>query len=128
MSEKKQIVMTAMTELIGKGNLAAVEPLLRADFVDHNPQVATTSRAAWLDNFRDFPLREMKIDIQQLVAEGDYVTMFSRRWLPGGDVIAVADVFRFAGELVAEHWEVVQPLGDDDPNPLATLGSVPARG
>lgn len=126
MDEKKQIVITAMTELIGKGNLAGVEPLLHPDFVDHNPQVSTTSRAAWLDYFRGFPLQDMRIEIQQVSCEGDDVIMFSRRRLPGGDVIAVADVFRFAGDLVAEHWEVVQPL-DDDANPLAGLGSGPAH-
>ncbi|NYE71075.1 nuclear transport factor 2 family protein [Microlunatus parietis] len=46
-------------------------------------QVSTSSRAAWLEYFRDFPLQDMRIDIQRLIAEGDNVTMFSRRWLPG---------------------------------------------
>jgi predicted SnoaL-like aldol condensation-catalyzing enzyme len=52
--------------------------------------------------------------------------MFSRRWLPGGEAdaaldIAVADVFRLQDGLIAERWEVVEPIPADAPNPVATL-------
>lgn len=122
------MVLTAMTNLIGKGDLASVEPLLGPDFVDHNRQASTLSRDAWLAVFRDFPLQDMRIDIELLVAEGDLVTMFSRRWLPDGELIAVADVFRFTDDLITEHWEVVQPLGQDDTNPLSGLGAYAGAG
>ena len=123
MINRKQTVLTAMTNLIGKADLASVEPLLAPDFVDHNRQLPTMSREEWLAAFRVFPLQDMRIDLELLVAEGDLVTMFSRRWLPDGEVIAVADVFRFSGDLITEHWEVVQPLGQDDTNPLHGLGA-----
>lgn len=56
------------------------------------------------------------------MAEGDYVTMFSRRWLPGSGLdIAVADVFRLQDGLIAERWEVVEPIPESSPNPVATL-------
>ncbi|HEY9294569.1 MAG TPA: nuclear transport factor 2 family protein [Microlunatus sp.] len=121
MSDHKQLVMTAMTELIGNGNLDAVDPLMRDDFVDHNPGVATSSKADWLAVFKSFPLQQMRIDIRRVMADDEYVTMFSRRWLPDGKVIAVADLFRVADGLIAEHWEVVQPISDGPVHPLEML-------
>ncbi|WP_051265330.1 nuclear transport factor 2 family protein [Nakamurella lactea] len=122
MNDQKRLVITAMQELIGKGNLDAVEPLMREDFVDHNPQVSTSSRADWIAFFRDFPLKQMRIEILRLFADDEFVTMFSRRWLADGSVILVSDVFRVTDGLIAEHWEVVQPI-DGDTNPLATLSA-----
>ncbi|WP_330175361.1 hypothetical protein OG875_18645 [Streptomyces sp. NBC_01498] len=56
------------------------------------------------------------------MAHGDHVTMFSRRSLPGGAPdIAVADLFRVQDGLIAERWEVVEPVPAGAPDPLAAL-------
>ncbi|MFJ6567604.1 nuclear transport factor 2 family protein [Streptomyces sp. NPDC091292] len=120
-TEGKELVLTCL-ELYGKGDLDAVAPLLRDDYVDHGLPFRTRTKADWMAVARQLPLAEMRFDIRRLVAEGDYVTMFSRRWLPGGALdIAVADVFRLQDSLIAERWEVVEPIPADAPNPVAAL-------
>ncbi|MFI9103625.1 nuclear transport factor 2 family protein [Streptomyces fildesensis] len=117
----KELVLTCL-ELYGKGDLDAVAPLLRDDYADHGLPFLTTTRADWIAAARKLPLTEIRIDIRRLLAEGDYVTMFSRRWLPGGGLdIAVADVFRLQDGLIAERWEIVEPVTAVAPNPVATL-------
>ncbi|CAG6392866.1 ester cyclase [Streptomyces cocklensis] len=124
-TDTKDLVLTCL-EFYGKGDLEAVATLLREDYVDHGLPFGTATKADWIAKARELPLAGMRVDIRRLVAEGDYVTMFSRRWLPVGEGgvaldIAVADVFRLEGGLIAERWEVVEPIPADAPNPVATL-------
>ncbi|MFF1922598.1 nuclear transport factor 2 family protein [Streptomyces sp. NPDC058221] len=117
----KQLVLTCL-ESYGKADFEAVATLLRDDYVDHGLPFRTSTRADWIEVARKLPLAELRTDIRRLVAEGDYVTMFSRRWLPGGGLdIAVADVFRVQDGLIAERWEVVEPIPADSPDPVAEL-------
>lgn len=116
-------------ELYAKGDLDGVVPLLCDDYVDHGLPFRTSTKADWIAVARKLPLAGLRIDIRRLVSEGDYVTMFSRRWLPGGELdIAVADIFRLQGGLVAERWEVVEQIPAGAPDPLAALVSRPAPG
>lgn len=120
-TDAKDLVLTCL-ELYGKGDLDAVAPLLRDDFEDHGLPFQTFTKSDWMAVARRLPLTELRVDIRRLVAEGDYVTMFSRRWLPGGELdIAVADVFRIQDGLIAERWEIVEQIPADAPNPVATL-------
>lgn len=120
-TDSKQLVLTCL-ELYGKGDIEAVAPLLRDDYVDHGLPFRTSTKADWIAAARKLPLAALRIDIRRLVAEDDYVTMFSRRRLPGGELdIAVADIFRLQDGLIAERWEVVEQIPADSPNPVATL-------
>ncbi|HEY1174962.1 MAG TPA: nuclear transport factor 2 family protein [Phytomonospora sp.] len=122
MTEEHKDLVRKCLELYGKGDLDAVAPLMRDDYADHGLPFRTRTRAEWLDVARNLPLTELRIDLRCLVAEGDLVTMFSRRWLPGGGLdIAVADVFRVQDGLIAERWEVVEAVGAETPDPLASL-------
>jgi predicted SnoaL-like aldol condensation-catalyzing enzyme len=120
-AESKQLVMKCL-ELYGKGELDAVAALLRDDYADHGLPFRTATKAEWLVAARGLPLAGLRIEIRRLVAEGDHVTMFSRRWLPeAGLDIAVADVFRVQDGLIAERWEVVEQIPAGGPDPVAQL-------
>lgn len=120
-TDNKDLVLTCL-ELYGKGDLDGVAPLLRDDYADHGLPFRTATKADWLAAARLLPLADLRIDIRRLTAEEDYVTMFSRRWLPAtGLDIAVADIFRIDDGLIAERWEVVEQIRPDAPNPVATL-------
>ncbi|MET9551388.1 nuclear transport factor 2 family protein [Streptomyces sp. NPDC006645] len=117
----KDLVLNCL-KLYGAGDLDAVAPLLRDDYADHGLPFRTTTKAEWIAEARILPLADLRVDIRRLVAEGDYVTMFSRRSLPAGGLdIAVADVFRVQDGLIAERWEIVEQLPADGPNPVETL-------
>ncbi|WP_328469979.1 nuclear transport factor 2 family protein [Streptomyces sp. NBC_00448] len=121
-TDHKDLVLACL-ELYGKGDLDALASLMRDDYVDHGLPFRTSTRAEWLAAARELPLTDLRIDIRRLMAEGDYVTVFSRRGLPDSALdIAVADLFRLQDGLIAERWEVVEPVpGTDAPDPLAKL-------
>ncbi|MFQ5859851.1 MAG: ester cyclase, partial [Anaerolineae bacterium] len=124
--ENKAVVRRLYDELWNQGNLAIVDELVAADFVDHNPdpgqppgpegwkQSATVSRAGFPD---------LQVTIEDMVAEGDRVTLrlkgsgthtgefagipptgnqFSAGWV---------DVVRVEDGKIAERWGQFDALG-----------------
>ncbi|WP_035748349.1 nuclear transport factor 2 family protein [Glycomyces sp. NRRL B-16210] len=117
-TDRKHRIRTALDALFGEGDTDAIAPLLKEDFVDRGPGVVASSRDEWIEAVRRIPSADMKIEIRLLLEDGDHVSMLSRRWLPWeGRWIAVADVWRFEGDLIAEHVEVFQPIPEAAPAP-----------
>ncbi len=55
--------------------------------------------------------------MQRALEDGDLVAVHSRvRLKPGEPGIAIVHIFRFEGDLVAELWDVGQPVPSDSPN------------
>jgi predicted SnoaL-like aldol condensation-catalyzing enzyme len=111
--ENKNIVQRALAGLVETGDVDALAPFLSDDFVHHRPGASPSTKATWLDAVRTamVPLADMQIEIQQLLADGDRVVVYSRRWLPGGGPdIAVVEIWRIDDGLVAEGWEIIEPI------------------
>jgi predicted SnoaL-like aldol condensation-catalyzing enzyme len=122
LTDNKQLILDCLARYGEGDHLDAVAPLLRDDYTDHGLPFQTSTKAAWIAVARELPLADMRIDIRRLMSEGDYVMMYSRRSLPDGALdIAVADVFRVEDGLIAERWEIVEPIPRDAPDPVATL-------
>ncbi|NEE03956.1 nuclear transport factor 2 family protein [Phytoactinopolyspora halotolerans] len=116
----KSIVEKAIGELFGAGGVDAAAAYLHDDFVDHGPGVVTSNKADWIATVRQLPVADMKIEVHHVLAEGDHVTMLSRRWLPWeSHWIAVVDIYRLEDGLIVEHGEVFQPLPETDRDPAA---------
>jgi predicted SnoaL-like aldol condensation-catalyzing enzyme len=98
--------------------------LLHPEFVSHNPRVShEPATATGLQAFADFfrgpegqVLLEAGSDVRRIIADDPLVAIHNRIALPGGDVAAV-DIFRIQDGLVAEHWDVVQPVPERAANP-----------
>ena len=43
-----------------------------------------------------------------IIAEGDLVMSHGRYSGGGGKTLIAADIFRFEGDLIVEHWDVLQ--------------------
>lgn len=111
-TDNKSIVQRALAELMETGGVEGLEPLLRDDFVHHRPD-ADSTKAQWLAAVRAAltPLAGMSVEVRHLLADGDHVVMHSRRRLPdGGPEIAVVDVWRVEDGLIAEGWEIIEPV------------------
>ncbi|MFE5813213.1 nuclear transport factor 2 family protein [Streptomyces sp. NPDC056479] len=120
-TDNKNIVQRALTELIETGSVDALEPLLSDDFVHHRPDSTTSTKTEWLTAIQAalIPLADMRVDIHHLLADGDHVVMHSRRRLPdGGPEVAVVDIFRIDEGLVAECWEIIEPVAQAAANLL----------
>lgn len=112
-TENKGLVQRALASLIETGDADALAPFLSDDFVHHRPGGVASTKAEWLSAVRTamVPLADMQIEVQQLLADGDRVVMYSRRWLPdGGPEITVVEIWRVDGGLVAEGWETIEPV------------------
>lgn len=114
-------------ELFGRidaGDLDGALALLHPDFVSHNPRVAhDPTTATGLQAFADFfrtpggkALLAAGSDVRRIVADDPLVAVHNRIALPTGDVAAV-DILRVQDGLVAEHWDVVQPVLEEPANP-----------
>ncbi|MHA6621211.1 nuclear transport factor 2 family protein [Pseudonocardia sp. DLS-67] len=105
------------------GDIDGALALLHPDFVSHNPRVphdpaVATGRQAFADFFRGpagKALLAAGTDVRRVIADDDLVAVHNRIGLPTGDVAAV-DILRVQDGLVAEHWDVVQPVPEEPAN------------
>ena len=125
--EARKVVVRRLQDAVwSRGDMAALDELLAPDFVCHLPgmpewrgpagvaEVVCSLRAA-------FPDWHERVD--ELVAEGDLVasrytstgTHLGTFWgiAPSGRRVTVAEMalFRFAGDRIAEQWNVTDLLG-----------------
>jgi predicted SnoaL-like aldol condensation-catalyzing enzyme len=111
--ENKTIVQRALAGLIETGDVEALGTFLSDDFVHRRPGSTTSTKAAWLAAVKTalVPLAGMRVEIHQVLADGDHVVMHSRRWLPGGGPeIAVVDFWRVDDGLITEGCEIIEPV------------------
>ena len=118
---------TLVLELFARfdaGDLDGALALLHPGFVSHNPRVAhDPATATGLQAFADFfrspagkALLAAGTDVRRVIADDPLVAVHNRIALPTGDVAAV-DILRVQDGLVAEHWDVVQPVPEEPVNP-----------
>jgi predicted SnoaL-like aldol condensation-catalyzing enzyme len=108
----------------GSGDINTALELLHPEFVSHNPRVphdpaAATGRQAFADFFRGpegAALLTAGSDLRRIIADDPLVAVHNRIGLPTGDVAAI-DIFRVQDGLIAEHWDVVQPVPERPANP-----------
>jgi predicted SnoaL-like aldol condensation-catalyzing enzyme len=103
----------------------AVESLLHADFVEHNPRVAhdpscCSGRQAFIDYFRQgsTPLNGAAVEIKRMIADDDYAVVHYKLLNaehPRG--LAVVDIFRIVDGRFSEHWDVIQEIPQTAANP-----------
>ena len=112
-TENKAIVQRALAGLIETGDVDALAALLSDDFLHHRPDSTTSTKAKWLAAVRAalVPIAGMQVEILHLLSDGDHVVVHSRRWLPdAGPQIVVADIWRIDDGLIAEGWEIIEPV------------------
>ncbi len=120
----KEIVRRSVEEFWNTGDLAMIDRLYAAGYVEHgnvHPGNLQQFKQAAAASFAAFP--DLRLTIEELVAEGDLVV---KRWTARGTHRAVfhgipatgkrfevsgSDIYRIAGGKLAECWGLMDALG-----------------
>ena len=106
-SKNKALVLEAFDTLFNKRDYAAAERFWSPNYIQHSAHIAP-GREGLFNLVRSVPVT-MRYENQLIVAEGDYVIAHGRFTGMGRPAAWIAaDVIRFEGGLLKEHWDVLQ--------------------
>lgn len=114
-----KLVMAMFDHVLKPMDADAVDRYLAPDYIQHNQWVDTGTEPlkAFLRQVRG-QTPDAVHDIKRCFADGDHVIVhYHVRRQPGDPGFAVIDIFRVENGLIAEHWDVVQDVPTDSPNP-----------
>jgi steroid delta-isomerase-like uncharacterized protein len=121
LGHNKELVRKIVEEMFNNGTLDVAPEIFGPDFVDRGHE-SMAGKAGGPDGFAAFvkavrvALPDIKVTIQQMVAEGDYVAMWNTAtgthrgelfgMPPSGKQISMKDFyfFRFRDGKIVEHW------------------------
>ena len=97
----------------------AYKRFIAPDFIHHNQYFRgdrESLKSAMAEAHATSPNK--LIDVKRVFEDGDFVITHSLvvRGNPVDPDVAVAHIFRFAGDKVVELWDLGQPLSKDSPN------------
>jgi predicted SnoaL-like aldol condensation-catalyzing enzyme len=102
-----QIVLRAFDTLFNKRDYAAAERFWSPRYIQHSAHIAP-GRDGLFDLVRSLPAT-LRYENHVTAASGDFVILHGR--FSGHGLAAawvVADIVRMEGDLLAEHWDVIQ--------------------
>jgi predicted SnoaL-like aldol condensation-catalyzing enzyme len=98
----------------------AAKDYLGPQFIDHDP-AAPADGIEGIKRFLGFlrsKFPNANFEIKRVFAEGDYVIVHAHGVRePGTPGRAIVDIFRLDHGKIVEHWDVVQDISENSPNP-----------
>lgn len=128
-----EIVGQFYDQVFNLGNVAVVDQLVRADFVQHEP-TQVNGPAALKDQVTRLKTAypNSRVTVTRVLAEGDLVVVHSNLVLtPGTKGMAIFDISRVDQGKIAERWAVAQEVPNTTPSGndmFSTLSSPPGPG
>lgn len=114
-----QLVMDMFAQVLNPMDSSAVDRFIAEDYIQHNQSVkpGRKSLKAFLDMIRAATPQAVH-DVKRAFVDGDHVTVhYHVRRTPDDLGFAVMDIFRVADGKIVEHWDVMQDVVEDSPNP-----------
>ena len=113
------LVMGLFAEVLNPLDSSAVDRFIAPDYIQHS-QLAEPGRDA-LKAFLDWAKGQNPDavhDVKRSFVEGDHVIVhYHVRRNADDPGLAVIDIFRIENGLIAEHWDVLQDVPTQSPNP-----------
>lgn len=92
-------------DIFRSGEIDAVDEIMVADYVQHDPDLET-GRQAFKDHFRR--LGPIDVKVHRMIAEGDFVVVHLQAEQLN---LAAIDIFRLDSRgMIIEHWHVIQQI------------------
>jgi predicted SnoaL-like aldol condensation-catalyzing enzyme len=116
------LVLRMYREVLIAMDASRVDQYIAPDYVQHS-SLAPPGRDALKEFLRKIRKEspDASTDIKRVFADGDYVICHVHvKRFPGDPGLAVVDIFRVAGNFIAEHWDVLMevPAKPVNPNPM----------
>jgi predicted SnoaL-like aldol condensation-catalyzing enzyme len=112
----KEIFIRAFAEFAA-GRHDVLYSTLREDFIEHAPG-NPSGRDAFVEFIKSGRVSKAQFELKRVIADEQYVVAHYRMIEePGASGLAVVDIWRFEAGLITEHWDVKQPVPDDDEIP-----------
>ena len=116
-----KLVLDMFEQVLNPMDSSAVDRFIDPGYIQHNQSVEPGREAlkAFLDMIRGQNADAVH-DIKRAFVDGDHVVVHYhvRRW-PDDLGWAVIDIFRIENGRIKEHWDVLQNVVEDGPNPLS---------
>jgi predicted SnoaL-like aldol condensation-catalyzing enzyme len=105
-ARNKKAVVEALTDAYASRDFVKLEKWFAPDYIQHNPFIPA-SRDGLRSYIEKLPA-ERRYEAGIALAQGDIVMLHGR--YSGGDrkTFVALDIFRFEGDRVVEHWDVLQ--------------------
>lgn len=103
----KAIVLEFLTKTFTDRDFTALDRWLSPDYIQHNPSIPA-KRAGLRTLVEKYPEGRHYEPGRISIAEGDLVMVHGRYSGGGGKTLVAADIFRFEGDRIVEHWDVLQ--------------------
>lgn len=113
-----RLVERIYEEVLGPIDSQAVDGLFAPGYIQHNPSIASGAMALkdMLDRAKSRYPNAVHI-VKRMMADGNLVmTHVHVIFEPGSPGLAVVDIFRIEDGLIAEHWDVAQPVNTEPKN------------
>lgn len=110
--QNKALVADFVTTVLKNGAIDKVTDYVSTtSYTQHNPRVGDglEGLAAFMDSLTAAGQSMSYEEIHKVVGSGDFVAVLSRARVAGTDT-AVIDLFRVAGGLIVEHWDVMEAI------------------
>lgn len=110
--EKENLVREFYREFFNGHDVQSAEKYVREDYIQHNPGVGQGRQAlmdAFAKKFQEHP--EFRLEIQMIIVDGDRVIVHLHSVDPDGKPLSnVVDWYRVQDGMLAEHWDMIQPI------------------
>jgi len=105
-TRNKAIIIDALTSAYAKRDFTPLEQWFAPDYIQHN--VFIPGKRAGLRSFVESLPVGRSYEHGMIVAEGDLVMVHGRYSGGARKAFIAVDIFRFEGDRVVEHWDVLQ--------------------
>lgn len=110
----KELVLEFYDKVFNGHDLSDLGRYMREDYRQHSPEVSDGR-----EGFRAFAEGFFRLDphmtIMSVAQDGDRVFVFFRcDFRANGGAAKVCDIYRVEDGMLAEHWDVIQPISADD--------------
>ena len=111
----KEIVKEFIDKVFNAWDLTECDRFIREDYRQHSPE-AKNGREGFKEFAKGFFSMKPHMHVYKMAEDGDLVFVFFKcTFGEGHATMKVCDIYRLEDGMLAEHWDVLQPIDPEEP-------------